>query len=101
MVAFSLSEIARIMIDDQEENPIPLLEHEDFHAAHPLQHPGTRFCRMIALTMRATPTRGFDLQTGGVTVGVDYRVCPFFAVGLLTGYAHTHADLGQQRQPRC
>jgi outer membrane autotransporter protein len=37
--------------------------------------------------------RGFDLQTGGVTVGVDYRVCPFFAVGLLTGYAHTHADL--------
>ena len=37
--------------------------------------------------------RGFDLQTGGVTVGVDYRVCPFFAVGLLAGYAHTNADL--------
>jgi len=37
--------------------------------------------------------RGYDLQTGGITVGVDYRVCPFFAVGLLAGYAHTNADL--------
>ena len=36
---------------------------------------------------------GFNLQTGGVTVGVDYRVCPNFAVGLLAGYAHTNADL--------
>jgi len=37
--------------------------------------------------------RGFDLQTGGFTLGVDYRVCPNFAVGLLAGYAHTNADL--------
>jgi outer membrane autotransporter protein len=37
--------------------------------------------------------RGFDLQTGGFTLGVDYRVCPFFAVGLLAGYAHTNGDL--------
>ena len=37
--------------------------------------------------------RGFDLQTGGFTLGVDYRVCPYFAVGLIAGYAHTNADL--------
>jgi outer membrane autotransporter protein len=36
---------------------------------------------------------GFDLQTGGVTVGVDYRIGSNFAVGLLAGYAHTNADL--------
>jgi outer membrane autotransporter protein len=35
---------------------------------------------------------GYDLHTGEVTVGVDYRVCPFFAVGLLAGYAHTNGD---------
>jgi outer membrane autotransporter protein len=37
--------------------------------------------------------RGFDLQTGGFTLGVDYRVCPNFAIGLIAGYAHTNADL--------
>jgi outer membrane autotransporter protein len=36
---------------------------------------------------------GFDLQTGGVTLGVDYRVCSHFAIGLIAGYAHTNADL--------
>jgi len=36
---------------------------------------------------------GYDLQTGGVTFGVDYRVCPNFAIGLTAGYAHTNADL--------
>jgi autotransporter-associated beta strand protein len=36
---------------------------------------------------------GFNLQTGGVTVGVDYRIGSNFAVGLLAGYAHTNADL--------
>jgi outer membrane autotransporter protein len=37
--------------------------------------------------------RGFDLQTGGVTFGVDYRIGSNFAVGLMAGYAHTNADL--------
>src|SRR5206468_11781268 len=37
--------------------------------------------------------RGFDLTTGGLTLGVDYRVCPNFAIGLTGGYAHTNADL--------
>jgi outer membrane autotransporter protein len=37
--------------------------------------------------------RGFDLQTGGVTCGVDYRIGSNFAVGLIAGYAHTNADL--------
>jgi autotransporter-associated beta strand protein len=36
---------------------------------------------------------GFDLTTGGMTFGADYRVCPNFAVGLTGGYAHTNADL--------
>jgi autotransporter-associated beta strand protein len=36
---------------------------------------------------------GFDLATGGVTLGVDYRVTPNFAIGLMGGYAHTNGDL--------
>ena len=36
---------------------------------------------------------GYYLQTGGVTLGVDYRVCSNFAIGLTAGYAHTGADL--------
>jgi outer membrane autotransporter protein len=37
--------------------------------------------------------RGYDLSTGGLTVGVDYRVSPNFAIGLTGGYAHTSAGL--------
>jgi outer membrane autotransporter protein len=36
---------------------------------------------------------GFDLRTGGVTLGADYRVTPNFAIGLTLGYAHTGVDL--------
>jgi len=36
---------------------------------------------------------GYYLQTGGLTLGVDYRVSSFFAIGLTAGYAHTGADL--------
>jgi outer membrane autotransporter protein len=36
---------------------------------------------------------GYDLTTGGVTLGVDYRVGSNFAIGLTGGYAHTNADL--------
>jgi outer membrane autotransporter protein len=36
---------------------------------------------------------GFDIQTGGVTFGVDYRVCSIFAIGLTAGYANMNADL--------
>jgi outer membrane autotransporter protein len=36
---------------------------------------------------------GFDLRTGGVTLGADYRIGSNFAVGLLGGYAHTDAGL--------
>lgn len=39
---------------------------------------------------------GFDFQSGGITLGVDYRVCENFAVGLTVGYAHTGADLTGQ-----
>jgi outer membrane autotransporter protein len=37
--------------------------------------------------------RGFDLVSGGFTLGVDYKVCPHFAIGLAAGYVGTTADL--------
>jgi autotransporter-associated beta strand protein len=39
---------------------------------------------------------GYDVDTGGFTFGVDYRLTPNFAVGLTAGYAHTsvHPDGG-------
>ncbi|HSI14708.1 MAG TPA: autotransporter domain-containing protein [Chthoniobacter sp.] len=37
--------------------------------------------------------RGYDINTGGFTVGVDYKVTPNFAVGLMAGYAGTGTDL--------
>ena len=36
---------------------------------------------------------GYDLQTGGLTLGVDYRVSLNFAIDITAGYAHTNADL--------
>ena len=36
---------------------------------------------------------GYDINTGGVTFGVDYRVFPFFAIGLSAGYAHTNVNI--------
>ena len=38
---------------------------------------------------------GYDLATGGFTLGVDYRVCPNFAIGLTGGYAHTGVSLAE------
>lgn len=37
--------------------------------------------------------RGYDLTSGGFTLGVDYKVCPNFAIGLAAGYTGTTADL--------
>jgi Autotransporter beta-domain len=36
---------------------------------------------------------GYDIDTGGFTLGIDYRVTPNFAVGLTGGYAHTTVNL--------
>jgi autotransporter-associated beta strand protein len=36
---------------------------------------------------------GYDITTGNVTVGVDYRVCDHFAVGIDGGYSGSTADL--------
>lgn len=42
----------------------------------------------------STPNAGgYNVDTGGITLGVDYRLAPFFAVGLLGGYAHTNLSL--------
>jgi len=38
---------------------------------------------------------GFDLATGGFTVGVDYRILPNFAIGLTGGYAHSGVSLAE------
>jgi len=37
--------------------------------------------------------RGYDLASGGFTLGVDYKVCPNFAIGLMGGYTGTTANL--------
>ena len=39
--------------------------------------------------------RGYDLATGGFTLGVDYRLTPNFAIGLMAGYASTGIDLSR------
>ena len=39
--------------------------------------------------------RGYELNTGGATAGVDYRVSDHLAVGGSAGYAGTTADLAQ------
>ena len=39
--------------------------------------------------------RGYDLTTGGVTLGVDYKITPNFALGVNAGYARTGADLAR------
>ena len=37
--------------------------------------------------------RGYNLSTGGFTLGFDYKVCPNFALGVLVGYTGTGIDL--------
>jgi outer membrane autotransporter protein len=37
--------------------------------------------------------RGYELTNGGFTLGIDYKVCPNFAIGLMGGYTGTTADL--------
>jgi outer membrane autotransporter protein len=37
--------------------------------------------------------RGFDLTTGGFTLGLDYKLTPNLAVGITAGYANTSVDL--------
>ena len=37
--------------------------------------------------------RGYDMTTGGLTIGVDYKLTEHFAIGLNGGYAHSSADL--------
>src|SRR5258708_40088570 len=37
--------------------------------------------------------RGYDLTSGGFTLGIDYKVTPNFAIGLMAGYTGTTADL--------
>jgi autotransporter-associated beta strand protein len=36
---------------------------------------------------------GYDVNTGGFTLGVDYRLTPNFALGLSAGYAHTNVGI--------
>jgi autotransporter-associated beta strand protein len=36
---------------------------------------------------------GYDVNTGGFTLGVDYRLTPNFAIGFTGGYAHTTVNL--------
>ncbi|EDY19991.1 outer membrane autotransporter barrel domain protein [Chthoniobacter flavus Ellin428] len=36
--------------------------------------------------------RGYDIATGGFTLGVDYKVCSHCAVGIMAGYVGTSVD---------
>ena len=38
-------------------------------------------------------SQGAQLDTGGFTLGVDYKVTPNFAIGLSAGYAHTDSNM--------
>jgi autotransporter-associated beta strand protein len=40
-----------------------------------------------------TNAAGYNVDTGGFTFGVDYRLTPNFALGLTAGYAHTTVNL--------
>jgi outer membrane autotransporter protein len=37
--------------------------------------------------------KGYDFTTGGVTLGIDYRLTDHLAIGLFGSYAHTWTDL--------
>jgi outer membrane autotransporter protein len=37
--------------------------------------------------------KGYDFVTGGVTLGVDYRLSKYFAIGIAAGYAYTGTNL--------
>ena len=37
--------------------------------------------------------RGYNFTTGGVTIGIDYRLTSNFVIGLMGGYSHTWTDL--------
>ena len=40
-----------------------------------------------------TNAAGYNVDTGGFTFGLDYRLTPNFAIGLTAGYAHTTVNL--------
>jgi outer membrane autotransporter protein len=39
---------------------------------------------------------GFDIAMGGFTIGIDYRVCKNFAIGLYGEYVHSDVDFDDQ-----
>ena len=39
--------------------------------------------------------RGFSLDSGGITLGIDYKFTPNFVAGVFLGYTHTSIDIGQ------
>lgn len=40
--------------------------------------------------------RGYNLESGGFTLGLDYRLCPNAVIGLALGYTGTTADLNDR-----
>ena len=38
-------------------------------------------------------SKGYDFTTGGVSLGIDYRLTEHFVVGLMGGYSHSWTDL--------
>ena len=52
----------------------------------------TGFGDFVSVDGDAT-ARGYDFTTGGVTMGVDYRVTDHFVIGVMGDYSHTWTDL--------
>jgi len=65
----------------------------------PMSAPGNRWGAYLtglgefSYVSSTSDAAGFDLNTGGFTLGGDYRVSNNFAVGLTGGYTHTDAAL--------
>ena len=49
--------------------------------------------RCIVDVENTRESRGYSFDTGGVTVGADYRLTDHFVLGTAFGYANTSADL--------
>jgi outer membrane autotransporter protein len=47
----------------------------------------------LAKAGRTDNSRGYEMETGGLTVGIDYLVTPNFAIGIAAGYTNTGANL--------
>jgi uncharacterized protein with beta-barrel porin domain len=71
-----------------QERPL----RDDVNAGESVGYLGHRH-RRVRQVSSTNDSAGFNLQTGGVTFGIDYRICSIFELGFNAGYANINADL--------